>query len=183
MAGEENVARVYARALYDAARDAGRVEAVRRDMGAFAAAVASSRPLRDVLLDPQIDAAAKRRVLSELCRSGDKLVANTLHVLLDKGRMPLVADVQAELEAQAVVEDAVVEVEVTSAVDLHAEAEATLVGRLEKALGRRVSLVKKVQPELIGGLVLRVGDRVADATVLARIRQLRRRLETADPVR
>jgi F-type H+-transporting ATPase subunit delta len=177
------VARVYARALYDAARDAGRVEAVRRDMGAFAAAVASSRPLRDVLLDPQIDAAAKRRVLSELCRSGDKLVANTLHVLLDKGRMPLVADVQAELEAQAVVEDAVVEVEVTSAVDLHAEAEATLVGRLEKALGRRVSLVKKVQPELIGGLVLRVGDRVADATVLARIRQLRRRLETADPVR
>ena len=57
MAGEENVARVYARALYDAARDAGRVEVVRRDMGAFAAAVASSRPLRDVLLDPQIDAA------------------------------------------------------------------------------------------------------------------------------
>jgi F-type H+-transporting ATPase subunit delta len=183
MAGDDNVARVYARALYDAAREAGRVESVRRDMGAFAEAVATSRPLRDVLLDPQIDAAAKRRVLSELCRSGDKLVANTLHVLLDKGRMALVAEVQAELEAQAVVEAAVVEVEVTSAVDLHAEAETALVRRLEEALGRRVSLVKKVRPEIIGGLVLRVGDRVADATVLARIHQLRRRLETADPVR
>ena len=98
-------------------------------------------------------------MLSELCRSGDKLVANTLHVLLDKGRMALVADVQTELEAQAVVEDAVVEVEVTSAIDLHPEAEATLVRRLEKVLGRRVSLVKNVRPEVIGGLVLRVGDR------------------------
>jgi F-type H+-transporting ATPase subunit delta len=57
------------------------------------------------------------------------------------------------------------------------------VRRLEEALGRRVSLVKKVRPEVIGGFVLRVGDRVADATVLARIHQLRRRLETADPVR
>ena len=183
MAGEDNVARVYARALYDAALDADRVESVRRDLGAFAEAMVTSRPLRDVLLDPQTGAAAKRRVLSELCRSGDRLVANTLHVLLDKGRIALVAEVQAELEAQAVVEAAVVEVEVTSAVDLHAEAEAALVRRLEESLGRRVSLVKKVRPEVIGGFVLRVGDRVADATVLARIHQLRRRLETADSVR
>ena len=74
--GEEQVAAVYARALFDAAAEAGVVEPVRRELDGFADALAASAPLRDVLFDPRIGVAAKRRVLAELTRDAQRLVGN-----------------------------------------------------------------------------------------------------------
>jgi len=174
------IARVYARALFGAAQAAGRVEPVRRELGDFVAGLAASAPLRHVLADPQVDDAAKRRVLAELTREADRLVSNTLQLLQGKGRFALVDAVHEELEALAAAEAEVVNVEVTSAVELGPEVEERLAAKVAKATGRRVEMTKRVDAGVLGGLVLRVGDVIVDGSLRSRIRQLRQRLVTAE---
>lgn len=177
---EEQVARVYAQALFDAARDAGAVEPVGRELGDFVAALAASASLRDVLADPQVDKSAKQRILAEITRDGQPLVANALQLLLERGRFGLAAALREAYEGLAATEADLVKVEVTSAVELTATARHKIAKRVAEAVGRRIELAVRVDPTIIGGLVLRVGDVIVDGSVQARIRQLRRRLATAE---
>lgn len=177
---EEQVARVYAQALFDAARDAGVVEPVRRELGEFVAAVAASAALRAVLADPQVDAAARQRVLAEVTRGAQPLLANALQLMLERGRFAAVAATRDAYEELAAVEEGVVEVEVVSASSLSGDTEKKIAERVREATGRRVELVPRVDPGIIGGLVLRIGDVIVDGSVKARIRQLRRSLATAE---
>jgi ATP synthase F1 delta subunit len=176
----EQVARVYARALFDAAHEAGVVEPVRRELGDFVAALAASASLRDVLADPQVDTAAKQRVLAEITRSGQPLVANTLQLLLQRGRFSIAEELRSVYDALAAAEADLVAVEVTSATELAAEDQDKIAARVEQVSGRRVELSRRVDPAIVGGLVLRIGDVIVDGSVQARIRQLRRRLATAE---
>jgi F-type H+-transporting ATPase subunit delta len=177
---QAQIAEVYARALFDAARDADAVEVVGRELGGFAAALAASASLRDVLEDPQVATAAKRRVLAEVTRGGHELVANVLQLLLERGRLPVLGEMCDAYDALAAHEAQRIDVEVTSAVELSPGARDRLVARVKESTGRRVVLDAKVDPSVVGGLVLRVGDVIIDGSVRARIRQLRRRLATAE---
>jgi F-type H+-transporting ATPase subunit delta len=177
---EEQVARVYAQALFDAAKEAGVVEPVRRELGDFVAALAASAPLRDVLADPQVATSAKRRVLAEVTRGGQQLLASTLLLMLERGRFAAVPELRIAYDALAIVEEGVVEVEVVSAAELAPETEKKIAARVQEATGRRVELARRVDPSIVGGLVLRIGDVIVDGSVQARIRQLRRRLATAE---
>ncbi len=177
---EEQVARVYAQALFDAARDAGVVEPVSRELGDFVAALAASAPLRGVLADPQVDAAARRRVVAEVTRGGQPLLVNALQLMLERGRFAAVSAMREAYEALAAVEEGAVEVEVVSVAKLAPETEKKIAARVHEATGRRVELVQRVDPDILGGLVLRIGDIIVDGSVQARIRQLRRRLATAE---
>ncbi len=177
---EEQVARVYAQALFDAAREAGAEEQVGRELGDFVAALAASEPLRAVLADPQVETSAKQRVLAELTRGGQPLLANTLQLMLERGRFAAVPELHEAYDALAVAEGGVVEVEVVSAAELSPETEKKIAARVEEATGRRVELARRVDPSIVGGLVLRIGDVIVDGSVKARIRQLRRRLATAE---
>ncbi len=177
---EEQVARVYAQALFDAARDARAVEPVGRELGDFVAALAASAPLRHVLTDPQIDQSAKGRVLAEITRGGQPLLANALQLMLERGRFAALPALRQLYDALAAAEEGVVEVEVVSAAELPPETEKKITARVEEATGRRVELALRVDPSILGGLVLRIGDVIVDGSVKARIRQLRRRLATAE---
>jgi F-type H+-transporting ATPase subunit delta len=174
------VAKVYAQALFDAAQAAGVAEPVGRELGDFVAALAASPQLSHVLADPQIETSAKVRVVAELTRDAQPLVGNTLQLLLERGRFPIIEEVRAEYDALAAAEAAVVNVEVTSAVELTAATQQRITARVEEATGRRVELARRVDPAIVGGLVLRVGDVIVDGSVRSRIRQLRRRLATAE---
>ncbi len=173
-------ARVYARALLAAAVEARALDEVRRELGDFVAALAASASLRDVLADPQVDTEAKRRALAELTRGAHPLVANTLQLLLQKGRFGILPDLHEEIEALAAAEAEVVKVEVTSAVELDQQAEERLAGRVAAATGRRVEMTKRVDAGILGGLVVRVGDVIVDGSLRSRLRQLRERLVTAE---
>jgi F-type H+-transporting ATPase subunit delta len=177
---EAQVARVYAQALFDAAHDDGVIEPVRRELGDFVAALAASASLRDVLADPRVETAAKRRVLAEITRGGQQLLANTLLLMLERGRFAAVPELHQAYDALATVEEGVVEVEVVSAAALSPETEKKIAARVQEATGRRVELARRVDPSILGGLVLRIGDIIVDGSVKARIRQLRRRLATAE---
>ena len=177
---EEQIARVYAQALFDASRDAGVVEPVGRELGDFVASLAASASLRDVLADPRVETAAKRRVLAELTRGGQQLLSNTLQLMLERGRFAAVPELHTAYDALAIVEEGVVEVEVVSAAELTPETEKKIAARVQEATGRRVELARRVDPDILGGLVLRIGDVIVDGSVKARIRQLRRRLATVE---
>jgi F-type H+-transporting ATPase subunit delta len=177
---EEQVARVYARALFDAARDADAVDPVRRELGEFVAALAASASLRDVLADPQVETAAKQRVLVELTRGGQPLLANVLRLLIDRGRFAVVPAMYSVFDDLADAEEGVVEVELVVAAELAPETEKKIAARVHEATGRRVELARRVDPEILGGLILRIGDVIVDGSVKGRIRQLRRRLATAE---
>lgn len=177
---DEKSGRVYAEALFQAALDAGSVARTTAGLRAFADALDTSAPLRTVLFNPQIDESAKARVVGELTRDADKLVANTLRLLLDKGRIGVVGELREEFDRLAAEQAHVVDVEVVSAVPLGGAAEDAVAARIEQATGRHPRLDKRVDPAIIGGLVLRIGDTIVDGSVRSRLDQLRQRLRTAE---
>ena len=107
-------------------------------------------------------------------------MANTLQLMLERGRFAALPELRQAYDALAIVEEGVVEVEVVSAAELSPETEKKIAARVQEATGRRVELARRVDPSIIGGLVLRIGDIIVDGSVKARIRQLRRRLATAE---
>ncbi len=171
---------MYANALFDAASEANVVEAVRADLEAFVQAVDTSEALGGVLSDPQIDVSAKQRVVSEITREGEPLVANTLLLLLQRARFAMLGELNEAYGALAADAAGMVKVDVTSAVELGPEASDRIAARVAEVTGRRVELTQNVDPGILGGLVLRVGDVIVDSSLKARIRQLRRRLATAE---
>lgn len=175
---ENRVARVYATALYEAASEEGRIDEVRRDLGEFVQAMGSSPELRQFLAAEEISDLEKSKVLMELTDGGDELMRNLLRVMVDKNRED---EIQATYRAFVeLVEKAqgLVHVEVVSAVPLSSELQKALKQRVESSLKKTVELTLKVDREILGGLRLRIGDRVADASVRHRLEQLREVLTT-----
>jgi F-type H+-transporting ATPase subunit delta len=175
----ERVARVYAQALFDAAEAADVAAAVGRELGDFVTGLAASAALRHVLTDPQVDTAAKARVLAGVTQGATPLVANVLQLLLERGRFEIVEDVRAQYDVLEAAQADLVRVDVQSAVELSAAAREKIGARVQELTGRRVELSSSVDAALLGGLVMRVGDVVVDGSVRGRIDQLRRRLATA----
>ncbi len=147
------VHRVYARALYDAAREAGRVDAVGEDLGAFAAQVRDVRELRAVLRNPQLDPRAKASVLDALTDGGDELVRNFLRLLAEKNRIGEIEEIAREFERLVARERGQLSVELTTAYELSEDDARSIVDQIAQVSGRRVEATRKVDPDLIGGLV------------------------------
>lgn len=174
---ETRIARVYAEALFDAAVEAGAVDPVRRDLREFVTALRESGELRTFFLDEETAAAAKSRAVLELTEGGDPRFRNFLRLLVDKGRESAIEEIDriyGELVEKAA---GVVKVELTTARPLPEAVGEELKGQLQSSLGKSVELTYTVDESIIGGVRLRVGDRVADASLRHKFEQLRSRLE------
>ena len=168
--------RVYADALLQAARDAGRVDDVRTQLGEFVDAVESSDELRSLLRNPQIEPHVKRDALAAALADADPLVRNVLLLLAEKGRLGEVGEIRDELERLIAQQERVLELELTTAVELSDDEAAKVVGQIEQASGRKVEAARSVDPELIGGIVIQAGSQRLDASVRGRLDQLRQEL-------
>jgi F-type H+-transporting ATPase subunit delta len=177
---ETSVARVYANALFAAATEADQIETVGRQLGDVAEAMTASAALRGALEDPEVRGAEKLRVVADLTAGDHVLVRNAVRLMLDKGRAVLVPEVSRQFEQLAADAARLTDIEVTSAMPLDDETERGLVQRFESATGRKVRLVTHVDAEVIGGLVVRVGDVVLDASLRARVDQLRERIKRVE---
>jgi F-type H+-transporting ATPase subunit delta len=168
--------RMYARALFEAAREAGRVDAVARDLAAIAGAMDDVPELRAFLRNPQIDPAGKAEVLGQVAAGAEELVGNFVRLVADKGRAGELQEISAELEALVAQAQNRLAVELTTAYELSDEEAASIVGQIEQASGRTVEATRSVDPGLIGGIVLRVGSYLADGSVRGRLERLRQDL-------
>jgi F-type H+-transporting ATPase subunit delta len=168
--------RVYAEALLEAAGEKGRLAEVREELADFAAAVASTDELRSFLRNPQIEPHVKREALAALLGDADELVRNFLLLLADKGRIAEIEEIQAEFERLIAQQARVLELELTTAVELSDEEAAQVVRRIEDAAGRRVEATRRVDPDIIGGIVVQAGSRRLDASVRGRLNRLRQEL-------
>ncbi len=172
------VHRTYARALYDAAKEAGRLQPVREDLADFVEAVREVPELRAALRNPQLDPRAKASALEALVGAGDELLRNFLQLLAEKGRIAELEEIQKEFERLAAREEGQLSVELTTAYELSEQEARSILEQIEEASGRRVEATRKVDPGLIGGIVLQAGSLRLDASVRGRLDRLRHDLLT-----
>jgi len=170
--------RLYAKALFEAAEDSGRVDAVQRDLGEFADAVEASPELSAFLTNPQVEPAAKVGVLGELSEGSDELVHNFLRLIAAKGRAGQIPGIRDEFQALVDRAQGRVAVELTTAFELSDDEAATIVAQIEQSSGRKVEATRKVDPELVGGMILQAGSLRVDASVRGRLERLRHELAT-----
>jgi F-type H+-transporting ATPase subunit delta len=170
---QTKVSRVYATALYEAALEEGRVKAVQEDLGAFVAAVDESPELRQFMVAEGVSDQQKTQVLMDLTEGGDELVRNLLRLLVEKSREPELGGVYEgfiELVEEAA---GIIHIEVVTAVPLTQALEQALKQKVEASLQKTVEMTLTVDKEILGGLRLRIGDRIADVSVRHRLERLR----------
>ena len=170
---------VYAEALLAAAGEKGRLAEVREELADFAATVEQSTELRAFLRNPQIDPAGKAGVLQQVSADADELVRNFVLLVAEKGRTEELDEMVLELDALVAAEEGILDVELTTAVELSDDEATKILGQIEQVSGRRLRASRKVEPALIGGFVLRAGSYRADASVRGRLERLRRELKGA----
>ncbi len=170
--------RLYAKALFEAADDSGRVDAVQRDLSEFADAVEASPELSAFLANPQVDPVAKVGVLGELSEGSDDLVHNFLRLIATKGRAGQIPGIRDEFQALVDRAQGRVAVELTTAFELSDDEAASIVAQIEQSSGRKVEATRKVDPELVGGMILQAGSLRVDASVRGRLERLRHELAT-----
>ena len=168
----------YAKALFDVAMSESTPEQAELQLTAFFDLVQGHADLRQVLVSPAIPAARKRAMVTELL---DRLqpsspVRKLLLLLAERDRLELVPDLVAVFHERLMEHQKVVQAEVTTAAPIPAEQAAQLEQRLGRSLGRTVTLTTKVDPELIGGMVTRIGGTVYDGSIATQLAGLRQRL-------
>jgi F-type H+-transporting ATPase subunit delta len=172
------VSRTYANALFQAAQEHGKLEAVREELEDFVAALREVPELDALLRNPQLDPKEKAEALEQVLADADELIRNFLRVVTEKGRGAQIEEIAREFEELYAAEQQVLSVELTTAYELSDEDAREIVGQIEKASGRTVEATRSVDPKLIGGIVLRAGSLRVDSSVRGRLNRLRRELAT-----
>jgi F-type H+-transporting ATPase subunit delta len=170
--------RMYARALYEAAREKDRLEVVRDQLGELTAAMETTPELEAFLANPQLDPGAKADVLEEVTTGGDPVVRNFVRLVASKGRAGQLRTIAEEFQALVDREQGRLSVELTTAYALDEDEATAIVSKIEAASGRTVDATRSVDPDLIGGMILQAGTLRVDASVRGRLDRLRRELVT-----
>jgi F-type H+-transporting ATPase subunit delta len=168
----------YARALFEAAQEQGRLAEAREGLADFAANVRDVRELRALIENPELDRRVKIQALAEILAGSDELVRNFVLLLVEKNRATQLDEVVSEFERLVAREEGRLSVELTTARELSADDAQQIVSQIQQASGRKVDATTSVDPSLIGGIVLQAGSLRVDASVRGRLDRLRHQLAT-----
>ena len=175
----EEIAEVYARALFEAAKDDGVLDRAHDELGQFADALDEDRNLQVFLFSPYFSSEEKKDGIRRIVSDADERVLNFLELLAERHRMPALFRIRRIFEGLWAEENKLLPVVVTSATELDAGLVEDIGKRIEEQTGRRVELSSSVDPDVLGGLMVRVGNMVLDATVRNRLEQLRKQVAKA----
>jgi F-type H+-transporting ATPase subunit delta len=175
----EEIAEVYARALFEAARDDGVLDRVHDELGQFADALDSDRNLQVFLFSPYFSSEEKKDGVRRIVSDADERFVNFLELLAERHRMPALFRIRRIVDSLWAEENKLLPVTVTSATELDQGLVEEIGKRIEEQTGRRVELSSNVDPDVLGGLMVRVGNMVLDATVRNRLEQLRKQVAKA----
>jgi F-type H+-transporting ATPase subunit delta len=175
----EEIAAVYARSLFEVAREQDKLDAVREQLGEFSDALSENRDLQVFFFSPYFSTAEKEEGLDRVVSGADPVILNFLELLIEKHRMPALMRIRANYEALWEEENKLLPVHITSAVELDGSIVKQLGDRISEQTDRKVEVSADVDPDILGGIVVRVGNSVLDASVRNRLEQLRRQVAGA----
>ncbi|MCL2722938.1 MAG: ATP synthase F1 subunit delta [Polyangiaceae bacterium] len=169
------IAKRYAAALLELGSEAGQLDALVDELGRAAEAYESSRELRSAFEDPLLSASAKKAIMHEVSdRLGLGVTAkNALALLVDRRRVRALPAIAVRLRELADQKRGIVRAEVLAAMPLSEDYFVRLQRELERVTGRRIALDRKIDPSLLCGVVVRVGDTVFDGSLVARLHQMK----------
>jgi F-type H+-transporting ATPase subunit delta len=142
----------------------------------FARAITDTPEMRTVLRNPQLEPSSKGAILADLAGDEDVLFRNFLQLVAEKGRAGEIEEIASEFERLVAREERRLTVELVTARALTDAEAGEIIGQIEQAAGRKVEATRSVDPDLLGGFVLRAGSYRADASVRGRLERLRREL-------
>ena len=175
----EEIAQVYARALFEVASERDSLDEVREQLGAFADAVHENRDLAVFFFSPYFSVLEKKDGLQRTVLDANPAIDNFLQALIERHRMPAIFRIRSQFDALWDEERKLLPVQVTSAIELDAETVQSLGERIGKEIDRTVEVSSNVDPDILGGIVLRVGNVILDASIRNRLEQLRKQVAQA----
>ena len=175
----EEIAEVYARSLFEVAQDQGQLDEIHEQLDEFSDVMSGNRELQLFFFSPYFSSDEKKNGVAKVIDGGNEYFVRFLELLAEKHRLPVLFRIRREFDSLWAREQKLLEVSVTSAVDLDEETVKGIGKKIEEQTGNRVELAAHVDPDLIGGLVIRVGNMVLDASVRNRLERLRRQVATA----
>ena len=176
----EEIASVYARSLFEVAQEQDKLDKVRDELGEFADAMNASRELQVFLFSPYFSTKEKAEGLDKAVSGADETTVNFLKLLVEKHRMPAIFRVRAEFDRLWEEENKLLPVQVTSAVELPKETVKQIGDRIAEQTDRKVDLSSIVDPDILGGIIVRVGNSVLDASIRNRLENFRKQVARAN---
>jgi F-type H+-transporting ATPase subunit delta len=174
-----DAARVYAEALFEVGREKGKLDALQQQLAQFADAVDRDRELQVFFFSPYLSSAEKQEGIAKAITGAEPELINFLELLVDKQRMTEIFRIRRQFEELWKQENRRIDVTVTSAVELDPAVVERIGQEVARQTGEEVDLSSKVDGDILGGIVLQVGNMVLDASIRSRLEKLRKSVATA----
>jgi F-type H+-transporting ATPase subunit delta len=175
----EEIAAVYARSLFEVAKEQNKLDSLRTQLGDFADALDASRELQVFFFSPYFSTVEKQDGLDRAVSDADPILVNFLKLLIENHRMPVIFRVRRGFDELWLAENKRLPVQVTSAVALDSSTVDQIGARIAEQTGQKIDITSTVEPDILGGLVIRVGNSILDASIRNRLEQLRKQVARA----
>jgi F-type H+-transporting ATPase subunit delta len=175
----EEIGQVYARALFEVATERDSLDEIHDELGAFADAMNENRDLTVFFFSPYFSIEEKKEGLGRTVKDADPAFQNFLESLIERHRMPAIFRIRTEFETLWSEARKLLPVRITSAVELDSKTVDDLGKRIGDQVDRHIELTAEVDPDILGGVVLRVGNVILDASIKSRLEQLRKQVARA----
>jgi F-type H+-transporting ATPase subunit delta len=175
----EEIARVYAEALFEVAKQKGKLDTIRDQLGRVADALERDRELAVFFFSPYFSTAEKRDGIARAISGAEPELINFLELLVEKHRMPVIFRIRRRFDELWAEEKRQLDVTLTSAIELDPEVVERVRAEIERQTDRKVQLRSRVDEDVVGGLVLQVGNMVLDGSIRIRLEKLRREVAQA----
>lgn len=170
----EEIARVYSEALFGVAKEKDSLDRVREELGQFTDAMEEDRELQVFFFSPYFHSAEKREAVGRAVSGASEEFVNFLELLIEKHRTPVIFRIRRQFDEMWKRENRKLDVNLTSAIELDSDVVKQVGAEIEKQTGRSVDLTSTVDEDILGGLVLQVGNMVVDASIRNRLEKLRK---------
>jgi F-type H+-transporting ATPase subunit delta len=175
----QELAEVYSRALFDVAKEQDILDEVHEQLGQFTDELDTNRDMQVFFFSPYFSSQEKKEGIGKMIEGADENFVRFLELLAERHRMPAIFRIRRAFDRLYAEERKLLPVTVTSAVELDKDTVKEIGRKIEEQTGRKVQLSAKVDPDVIGGLVMRVGNMVMDASIRARLEKLRKQVAKA----
>ena len=175
----EEIARVYADALFGAAQDADKLDEIHEQLDEFTDAMNESNDMRVFFFSPYFSSTEKRDAIKAAVSGGADEFVNFLELLAEKHRMPAIFVIRNRFDELWAEARRRLEVRLTSAVELDQGVVDKVGAEVERQTDREIDMTADVDPDILGGLVLRVGNMVLDASLRSKLERLRKEVASA----